>query len=475
MVIDITSRRSLDAAAARQFTRFSLAMLAVVLFALYCAVALPKGSVWENHLADGILFMTGRLPATPAYPMWGYSLLAGVLHENVIYLQALLVLLFFCAWYGSCLARRRRMEERGRLLPAAPVLTALVLAPFVFLSVSYFSNALAQLLAFAGTWILYLAVEERRPIWTFALAGALLGLGYHFRTELLLLAGLLAAALVVSVLRRRRSAAAVAAFAVAFTAMLIPWLAYTGSTLQQARLSTTNSGGSTYQGLGQLPSNPWGVEYSDDFVEAIAKAKGLGSPWSEASARYFTQRYFEAIRSHPTAFAKRVLVGWRYMLSQGVYLPKFRLFGADDKRDAELLLYLDETLRSRLGLNAHDDQLAKLRAKGISDGSLTLRHYAILGTEYAARIFYAAAFVGMLGLAATLSLRSRFRDFAAMVFLAYLVFLLFGAGFLQTNPRHTTLIVPACVMAACLLTFRSAPKQSGGGAARLRTERAAAS
>ena len=88
--------------ARRDWAIFSLTVLALSVLGIFCAATLPKGSVWDNHLADGLLFMSGAVSVTPAYPIWGYSLLAGLFKENVIVFQMFLIVIilkkFFLAF-----------------------------------------------------------------------------------------------------------------------------------------------------------------------------------------------------------------------------------------------------------------------------------------------------------------------------------------------------------------------------------------
>lgn len=441
--------------------KFWLTISLLALFAAYCSTTLPKGSVWANHLADGILFMSGALPETPAYPMWGYSLLAGLLKEGVIILQLALLLLVFGLWYRSLLNHRTRLspDNSARMIDVPPVAAAIALAPFICLSLSYFSNSLAQLFAFAGTWVLYLAVQEDKPIIHYVLAGVMVGLGFHFRSELLLMGVLLfAASLIYSISNQRRIGVSVAFF-LAFCVTVLPWVVYTKNTINQPRLSSTNGGAAIYLGLGILPDNPWGIVESDEYVGKISNERKLGSPWSAAANSYFLKRYIESIEEHPNSFAKRVAWGWRYMLTQGVYLPKLRLFFAENDREAESLHYVDEKLRLVLYQNVHEEELTRLGSIGISDSTVSLRHYVIVGIEYILRIAYAGIFLLMLGLSIFLASRNRFRNFATIILLAYVCFLLFGAGFMQTNPRHTTIAVPIFLLAICVLPYSYAARR----------------
>lgn len=190
--------------------RKSLQFLVVVLLGASVAFCisgmLPKaGGVWEAHLRAGSLLLSGSLPETPAYPMWGYSLLSGVFRENVILVSGVLLVVVLIHWYGSLFGRAPSVHQRRRLtrIVENPIVVAMMLQPFVFLSLSHFTSSMASLLAFWGAWMLYLAVETKRGVRHYAASGLLVGLGFNCRSEVLLLGILLFVAVLAFGLLRR--------------------------------------------------------------------------------------------------------------------------------------------------------------------------------------------------------------------------------------------------------------------------------
>lgn len=440
--------------ARRDWAIFSLTVLALSVLGIFCAATLPKGSVWDNHLADGLLFMSGAVSVTPAYPIWGYSLLAGLFKENVIVFQMFLIVIILSACYASQVRHFHTLHFEKNwltLITSSPVLAALSIAPFIFLSSSYFSNAIPQLLAFAAAWILYISVQEDRPKGSYIGAGVLFGIGYNFRSELLILVGLLVIGCMIFILRRRRPFLNLLLFGATFFVAILPWLAYTNATLGEPRLSSTNGGGTMYEGLGMLPRNPWKIEESDAFVERIAAEMKHGSPWSKAADTYFKAKYIEAAYSHPLDFTRRILYGWRYMLTQGVYLPKLRLFLANTDRDNEILHFVDESFRSMLGLNVHEEEMARLASIGIDEKLAKSDHYLVIGLEYIIRIIYAGLLLALLLLCAILVWKDKLMSLASTFFICLLGFLLFGSGLIHTNPRHTTIALPILLFILCIL------------------------
>lgn len=435
---------------------FSIIIFFICLFALFCSIQLPKGGVWFNHLQDGLLFLKGSAPEPPAYPMWGYSLLAGLLKDNIIIFQFALLLAVCIIWYASLLNVRNNSNEKfyDKLAKslAHPVIAAMILAPYFFLCVSYFSNSIAYMLTFCGTWILYFAAEKEKPIGYYIASSLLIGLAFNFRSEVLTLGMLLFLGLLIYSCFKHISIRKSAVFLLTLFMMVLPWIAYTSLIIKQPQFSSTNGGAVMYLGLGVLPDNPWGIIDSDGFVGKVANEKNLGSPWSNDANKYFTQKYIQSIREHPKSFAQRVALGWRQMLTQGLYFPDFRTLLSSDGRDDILFDYVNEKLKLALGLNVNDKELEEYRLMGIDGKSLSLKHYVVVFLEYSLRFIYTCIFLLLIGLCLFLAYKTRLNNFAAIIFLVYLIFLLFCSGFIQTDPRHTTIALPIFLFISIMLS-----------------------
>ena len=139
------------------------------------------------------------------------------------------------------------------------------------------------------------------------------------------------------------------------------------------------------------------------------------------------------------------------MLTQGVYLPKLRLFLADTDRDNEILHFVDESFRSMLGLNVHEEEMARLASIGIDEKLAKSDHYLVIGLEYIIRIIYAGLLLALLLLCAILVWKDKLMSLASTFFICLLGFLLFGSGLIHTNPRHTTIALPILLFILCIL------------------------
>ena len=444
---------------------FFLIVLFLSSFAFYISSILPKGNIWDNrHLKDGLLFLKGSISETPSYPMWGYSLLAGVFKENIILFQGALLLLVFLYWYKSLFGFATTVQRTRKLTKIIenPIVVSVILTPFIFLSLSYYSNSIANIPSFLGVWILYLAVENKRGIGYYATSGLLIGLGFHFRSEILLLGILLFFAyLAFGFLKRsvRYYFKMSSIFLLTLILAVLPWTIYTSYTVKQPLISSTNGGAVMYRDLGILPNNPWNIIDSDSYVSRIARERNLGQAWSLEADKYFKMQYLKSIKEHPISFAQRVMLGWRHMLTQGLYFPAFRY--SFNNRDEILADYLNERMKFALGLNVNTIELEQYRSMGIDSKALSFRHYAIVMLEYGLRFIYLVIFIMLLGSCILLSLKTRFNNPISFIFAAHFAFILFTSGCIQTLPRHTTLILPICVSTMIVL-FQNLPQKDAG-------------
>ena len=439
---------------------FAILWVLAIIAALLVTINVPKGGVWNDHVRDGIAFLQGDVPDPPTYPIWGYSILAGLFGDYIVLVQALLLASIGIYWYSatkSGLAEPAsnlsptnvwpQWARRLSFLDSAPVVVLLLL-PFAFLAVSYYSNSMTYLLIISATWLLCVAVERDKHWTAYAVPGLLFGIAANIRSEALLLGALLGAAMVTCGLLRGK-------FVVSFRHTLIfgavifvstlPWQLYTYKTVGEASMSATNGGASMYLGLGLLHDNPWGIEHSDEYVADIANAHGLGSPWSYESNKYFKQEFSAAIREHPGSYAKRIVHSWMQMLAQGVYMPDFREL-LKNENDLLLIDVINEDWKGRLGLNVNRNDVARYRELGLSSDDVSLKHYLVLFFEYGLRAFYAAIFLVSLALALYVATRSRPVRFISLVLVAYIGFELTVTFLITSVPRHTTILLPVLLM-----------------------------
>lgn len=423
---------------------------------LSAAYALTLGSVWYECLENGKMLVSWLVPPLPAYPMWGYCFVVALMEKWSIIFQALLGFFFIAYCYATC---RRAIRDPLKTYPSTTeqIILGILLIPWFFLVTTTMTKSMASLLICIGTCLLYKGALDKN-IRLVILAGLSLGLGYNFRTEIIVLASLYLIILLVHLSRigfdLRSKLKYLLSFAFAFIIFTIPWLVYTKLTLGHYRLSSTNSSAVIYLGLGTIPKNPWNIIANDDYVWKIATENNINTPWGFEANQLFSNKIIEAITDHPTAFLLRVIKGWQLMFVQGLYFPDFRQFllidSSNDKsgltQDYIAYDFLNEKLKETLRLKIDEMKLERYRSEGIGFHNVKLWQWAALIVEYSVRGFFALIFICTLGLLVFRAMRSRSRDLRIGIPMACLGFELLIAGFIQTLPSHTTQIWPVLLM-----------------------------
>ena len=323
-----------------------------------------------------------------------------------------------------------------------------LLLPFIFLSTSLYSNSMAAILMISGTLLLIKGTRDKYRPGPMIAAGLLIGLAYNFRPEYLIYGLAVAGCTLLYLARHGRFKTDYKGILVYVAAMLvctIPWISYTAAVLDGPSISSTNGGGTMYLGLGIREDNPWGIIDSDDFVEDISDQLDFGSAWSEKANRYFKIEFVNAVQEYPMAFVDRIVTGWIHLIKQGLYFPDFRALHTSSQHRAELD-YINERFKQTLGLNVNQEELRKYEEMGISSNEISIGQYFIVVSEYFLRAFFVLAFLAMVIGSIYTSIVTRFRYIESYIFVAYSGILLAVAGLIQTDPRHTTLILPILII-----------------------------
>ena len=428
------------------------AITSLIIISCFIAIILPGDGVWNRNLNAGSDFLSGVLPSPPAYPIWGYSLFSQVMEEYTPVLQSILLypLLFLLVRHtGQIAAGTKHPSIRGLML-------VILLLPFIFLSTSLYTSSVAAILMISGTLLIIKGIrDEYRPGPLFT-AGLLIGLAYNFRAEILIYGLAVAGCLLLYLARHGRFKTDCKGILVYVAVMLtctIPWISYTASVLDRPSITSTNGGGTMYFGLGIREDNPWNIIDSDDFVENIADQLEFGSAWSEKANRHFKIEFMNAVQEHPRAFVDRIVTGWIYMMKQGLYFPDFRALHTSSQYRAELD-YVNEVFKQNLGLNVNQEQLRKYKEMGISNNVISIGQYFIVVSEYFLRVVFALVFLALVIGSIYTSIVTRFRYIESYLFVAYSGILLAVAGLIQTNPRHTTLILPILIITCFTVRLR---------------------
>ena len=293
--------------------------------------------VLSESIREFAYFYPGQTGSVATYPIWGYPVLMAVLDpllgiQGVYVLQYVLLLVSFSLVY-------RFFDIPGWDNPFKMVLFHGALVAYaMFLSVKWPMAVVSFLLLVFG-----LLHQNKR----YGLASLTLLLAIHFRFEAVMLWGIYLVFLLVESLRGRiryrdllpagwKLCGAVPLIICSFF-LLTSWPIYQFSQHGQLLLGTTNSGGTLYSGLGQLPNNPWNRVFADKSASDYAMTQGVENAWGLEGNRILTRRFLQDVSEHPLAFVGKVLYNQLRILTGGFYIAELRTLSVrrDPAKDEE--------------------------------------------------------------------------------------------------------------------------------------------
>jgi 4-amino-4-deoxy-L-arabinose transferase-like glycosyltransferase len=148
---------------------------------------------------------------------------------------------------------------------------------------------------------------QSRGLRTALATGLIIGVAGLFRAELLLWSAILVLLLAISPGTVANKLRWSAALGFAQIAVLTPWILWTYRVTGHPLLTSSESGASMYESLGEIPYNPWGITLDDGWVDADAKARGLSSAWTPEADAYYRKMFLSCIREHPGSFVSLVI------------------------------------------------------------------------------------------------------------------------------------------------------------------------
>jgi hypothetical protein len=437
--------------------RFSGSPRGIVLFTLLAvwtaiswALKVEQTGLHVRDLAFAKAIYSGQSIETPAYPMWGYPLLLGIVDNGVVVIQwAILVLLLplmtdqVASYFKS---RNSWLSETGVV-----VLMSLCLAPWFYLTLSYNNSAMLSLMLMAAYVTLLKTEGDPRRVQVFAISALLLGLAYHFRTEALIVSLAIVATMGLWFLSRGMSwqqVRVVGLFGGLFALCVTPYLIYTKMTVGTPLLSTTNGGAVLYDQLGILPSNPWNIEPTDEFAEAQARGFTDQGAWSLPADREFKRRFFAAIAAHPKAFVLRAVMGLKENLTMGLMLPRIEELLDMDEREGMKVYLARQLLKNSVGMRMNRSEIERAASMGVEMKDIGVRDRALVLVEFVARAFYVALWVALLAAWPIGCLRNGLFTWNSLITSAFLGTLLVISMFIQTGMRPSTTFLPAALVFA---------------------------
>ena len=119
--------------------------------------------------------------------------------------------------------------------------------------------------------------------------------------------------------------------------LLTSWPLFQYSQHRQLLLGSSNSGGTLYSGLGQLPDNPWNRIFADKSATDYARSQGIQNAWGLEGNKVLTRRFLQDVSEHPLAFLAKMLYNQLRILTGGFYTAELRTLSVrrDPEKDEE--------------------------------------------------------------------------------------------------------------------------------------------
>ena len=293
--------------------------------------------VLSESIRDFAYSYPGQEGAAATYPIWGYPILMAVLNpllgiQGVYILQYILLLVSFWLVY-------RYFDMPGWENP-------LKMALFHGALIAYaMSLSVKWPLAIVAFFLLVFGLLNQRG--RYGLASLTLLLAIHFRFEALLMWAIYVVFLLVQIarghilyrelLQPRKSLYGLFLLGTCSLILLTSWPLFQYSQHRQLLLGTSNSGGTLYSGLGQLPNNPWNRIFADKSATDYARSQGVEDAWGLEGNRVLTRRFLQDVSEHPLAFIAKVLYNQVRILTGGFYTAELRTLSVrrDPEKDQE--------------------------------------------------------------------------------------------------------------------------------------------
>ena len=385
-------RSSIQSVSNANVLLFSL-LLSSVLFGLNYFHQDQQGGIFygrylvlSESITEFVYSYPGQAGSAATYPIWGYPVLMAVLDpilgiQGVYIFQYVLLLVSFWLVYRHFDIPRWENPFKMALFHGALVAYAM------FLSVKWPMAIVAFLLLVFGL------LHQRGR---YGLASLTLLLAIHFRFEALMLWGIYLVFLLVESLRgqvrfqdllhTRKSLYGPTLLVIGSLVLLTSWPLYQYSQHRQLLLGTSNSGGTLYSGLGQLPNNPWDRVFADKSASDYAMSQGVENAWGLEGNRVLVRRFLRDVSEHPLAFAGKVLYNQLRVLTGGLYIAELRTLSVrrdpakDEEQKALFVRYKSDVpslFQDMIALNVHTyTMLSQLALKILS----ILLFLGLLGT-----------------------------------------------------------------------------------------------
>jgi hypothetical protein len=134
-----------------------------------------------------------------------------------------------------------------------------------------------------------------------------MGLSCYFRVELILLPAVIFLILWIASGRFLKTCGQIAVLGIAMLIAWTPWLVWTRVATGEVLLTSSNGGGTMYEGLGEDPKNPWGVGWTDGWLMQDSIQRGFQNAFAPDGDKFYKRQFLACVREHPSVYAAIVL------------------------------------------------------------------------------------------------------------------------------------------------------------------------
>jgi len=229
-----------------------------------------------------------------AYRLLNYSGMMVLAYGAQILADSAVCLLLF--WLGASLFTMQAGRVAAWIYAVLPpaVLNCAVLQP----------DSLGPF--FAVAILVVAAYEARSNVFRGIATGLVIGIGCYFRSEILIFSAIVPAIFLLY-LPWRRALPLILGVVAGVTLVMTPWICWTFSNTGTPLVTSSNSGASMYESLGEYTNNPWGITLDDGWVQSAAIQAGFTSAWTPGADAYFRRLFIKAVREHPLDYISLVI------------------------------------------------------------------------------------------------------------------------------------------------------------------------
>ena len=292
----------------RQVAIAGLCLLAVVTWVLNRDNELWAGSTYRVLRGLGIETLQGR-PFVKTFPIWGYpGLVAGIgaVSRSAIDVALPIIQLVACVVVIVGLSYPWLSRWKAWQL----VLWLLLMAPVLSFATRRLPDAIVEIALLTMLLAIREWIRTRRWVWLLVGVTSVI-VAVNMRSEVLIFVlAAFVATLALRLTRRRIDLSAITrvagVLAIAALVGVLPWAVNSRAHAGTLLLTSTNGPGWFYEGLGQLPDNPWHLRGYDSYPRSFAASKGVPDPFSLAGSRVLTPEDERLVSAHPAAYLEKV-------------------------------------------------------------------------------------------------------------------------------------------------------------------------